>query len=279
MEKISNEEFMDGFKNSLVFNQSIHERMLAVCKPLEQFGINYFYYIKIFNDGRKFYITNNFHFLKHVVENNLNLKPSPVMAQEIAQLSQMNSHCALWTGLPKDERHEILYQINIWNGISFYHKTKEYTEAFGFASNKENDNILNFYINKKSILDLFFVFFKEKNSDLINIQDENKFIQPISIFHNDIASPSALLDSNIIENFLKNITTEKFYLKNGISLGKREGECLTYFSTGKTAKEIARIMNLSPRTVESYIINVKRKVGINKKSELIDLFLDNMIHL
>lgn len=52
-------------------------------------------------------------------------------------------------------------------------------------------------------------------------------------------------------------------------LSKREFESISYFVNGKTMKEIADILEISPRTVEDYINNVKRKLGCNSKAEVI----------
>jgi DNA-binding CsgD family transcriptional regulator len=44
---------------------------------------------------------------------------------------------------------------------------------------------------------------------------------------------------------------------------------------GHAIKEVAKIIDLSPRTVESYLNNVKLKIGITKKSELIHFISKN----
>ncbi len=54
-----------------------------------------------------------------------------------------------------------------------------------------------------------------------------------------------------------------------IYLSKRETECVTLLAKGNTAKEIAAQLNLSPRTIEHYIENVKNKLGVSTKSELL----------
>jgi DNA-binding CsgD family transcriptional regulator len=50
---------------------------------------------------------------------------------------------------------------------------------------------------------------------------------------------------------------------------RRERECLYYLSRAKTAKEISRILNVSTRTIEHYIENIKIKTGISTRTELI----------
>lgn len=50
----------------------------------------------------------------------------------------------------------------------------------------------------------------------------------------------------------------------------RENQCLIELIKGKTAKEIAKKLHISCRTVESHLENVKGKLGCRNKSELIE---------
>lgn len=52
---------------------------------------------------------------------------------------------------------------------------------------------------------------------------------------------------------------------------RREAECMVWLLKGKTINSVATILNLSPRTVEYYIKNMKTKIGCRTKFELIDL--------
>lgn len=52
---------------------------------------------------------------------------------------------------------------------------------------------------------------------------------------------------------------------------KREAECMVWLLKGKTIGGVATILNLSPRTVEYYMKNMKTKIGCRTKFELIDL--------
>ena len=56
---------------------------------------------------------------------------------------------------------------------------------------------------------------------------------------------------------------------NKYKLSVREMECLYHFLKGNTLKEIAAILNLSKRTVESYYDNIKSKFGCDTKTALI----------
>lgn len=79
-------------------------------------------------------------------------------------------------------------------------------------------------------------------------------------------------------------TTEKpviFELEGqfkGIYLTKREGECLYYFLQGQTIPQAAEQMKLSARTVEFYLKNMKLKLGIATKFEVVEVMLETGIY-
>ena len=52
-------------------------------------------------------------------------------------------------------------------------------------------------------------------------------------------------------------------------LTPRERELLQLLAEGKTTKEIAGVLNLSPHTVETHRANLMRKVNLNSLPELI----------
>lgn len=54
------------------------------------------------------------------------------------------------------------------------------------------------------------------------------------------------------------------------NLSTRELECLFFTLRGKTAKEIAKILAISSKTVEAYLASIKSKMSCNFKSELIE---------
>lgn len=57
---------------------------------------------------------------------------------------------------------------------------------------------------------------------------------------------------------------------------KQEFRCIFLLSEGLTSKEIGRSMSLSPRTVEEYLCNAKRKVHITRSGKLISYFVRHL---
>jgi DNA-binding CsgD family transcriptional regulator len=55
-----------------------------------------------------------------------------------------------------------------------------------------------------------------------------------------------------------------------LPLSKQQQACVFLLMRGKTMKEIASILNLSVRTVESYFALIKLKLGCNNKSQIIE---------
>lgn len=81
----------------------------------------------------------------------------------------------------------------------------------------------------------------------------------------------AVLPQKISEIYDNYVATKSKNFK----FSQRETECLYFLVRGKTAKGIAQILNLSVRTIESYISNLKIKLGCYSKTELIEKAIEN----
>ncbi len=80
------------------------------------------------------------------------------------------------------------------------------------------------------------------------------------------------INTNSLNCFLVNDKkvqlVNKHLESSGITLTKREAECFYLLAQGITSKKIAKVLDLSPRTVEEYIIKIKNKIGVSYKWEL-----------
>lgn len=109
-----------------------------------------------------------------------------------------------------------------------------------------------------------------------------------------VASMTEISDASINE-FLQNIKAKDTQILSDVgriplnypikhpdkyNFTTREFECLFYILRGHTCKMIADVLNISPRTVEKFILSVKHKMGCNYKTELIEKSIkDGLIDL
>jgi len=83
---------------------------------------------------------------------------------------------------------------------------------------------------------------------------------------------SVFESSNDARFFLDN------YLFDGVYFSKREKECLYYLVRARSSKEIAKSLGLSYRTIEYYIDNIKEKMNVNSRAELIDKLVSKFFY-
>lgn len=60
-----------------------------------------------------------------------------------------------------------------------------------------------------------------------------------------------------------------------IQLTARQTECIYFLIRGKSTKEIGKILNLSSRTIETYLDNIKHKLKCQNTAELIEKAIDS----
>ena len=60
-----------------------------------------------------------------------------------------------------------------------------------------------------------------------------------------------------------------------IYFSRRESECLYGLSQGCSLRQVADNLQLSVRTIEYYVKNMKRKLGCNSRTELVSLVIEN----
>ena len=97
-------------------------------------------------------------------------------------------------------------------------------------------------------------------------------ISPQTLFYNSPLKGIVVQILPTIFTVITQNTISKNFKKKCVcrgSFSQREMQCLKLLLQGKSAKEIARILDLSPRTVEFYIRNMKKKTHCRTRSELI----------
>lgn len=84
--------------------------------------------------------------------------------------------------------------------------------------------------------------------------------------------------SGILPNFQLSILRERYqHPLSQLNLSQRQQQCLLLAIRGKTAKESAKIMGLSYRTVEEYLQNARVKMAVSSKKEMIEKTIELIV--
>jgi len=245
-------------KNHIVLTSSY--QVQSFCKILIPYGITSFGFTRIYNDCSRFVLSNRPDWVCHcynkgyVYDTRLNKHPSCYQ-----------SGIYLWDAWdPSNVEHERVGQdagqnFNIGRGLTILEKKENWIDKFEFASTPDNYSINNFYMNNLDFLNNFIQSFKEHLNVLIMQAINTRGIVPLS---NHIDIYQDYPDTRITNKLSIIPNTPGVSNKNSQPrLTARELECIHWLIRGKTVPEIGVILNISKRTAEDYIANVKDKLG------------------
>lgn len=227
--------------------------MKELIKPLTPYGIDYFTYNKNYIDGTRIRLTTHANHLKAFLENECyktgNIDASPDLYLEQAALFSTLKNQELVSWIRND--------FAVHHGIYIVRKSEHYTEFFSFATSVDNPMIINFYLNNLDFLQRFCDHFKEIGSGLTMLAEQQKLIHD---YHKQegIQQCQAYQKANL---------WPKTFIDKPVSIRKKE--VISLLLKGLRTKEIAKILAISPRTVEEHIADLKHHFKANNIIELV----------
>lgn len=259
---------------ALEYALSISKRLKDLTASLFQtFELTTFGYKRVFTDGKYLFFSTNQSWVEYHIKNIHNHGHFFVHAMNHALVSD-GFYRVLWPVKPIDHFLEALHHLGMWNGLNFYKKQSDSIELWTFSTSPEKYQDPNSYLSIITYLERFIGYFNVVAADILDPIDDKKLAlckDSSTIF----APPSSPILDPPLKTFLTEttITNIPVYGRSGLCyLSRQESVCLSLLAQGKSAKEIARLLNLSPRTVESYLATIKLKTGQPSKSSLIDIF-------
>ncbi|MCF6766146.1 helix-turn-helix transcriptional regulator [Thiotrichales bacterium 19S3-7] len=155
-------------------------------------------------------------------------------------------------------------------------------EQFWFTGHS-NNNIKEVFHNERGVLREFIHYFINQTA---NLRSE---LMKLNYSHYDYdysSEENIPLSRECIENsdtpfkFNCNNNSKSFLQDIGVfntitsthNLSHREQKILQLTSLGKTSKDIAEDMFISSKTVEAYLVNIKEKLNVKNKVELVSVF-------
>src|SRR3989338_11624667 len=159
----------DKINDFINYNTELYPLLKDICHPLfSNFNFSSFGYTKYLFDGSRMVLETNHDWFKLYDQLKFNEKEEGThsLLHNIMMLESKDQHSNILVGNPKSKLHEALFSLNIWNSISIYTKTEKYIEVFHLATSRDNDQAIDFYVNRKDLLQRFIYYFREKLHDL-----------------------------------------------------------------------------------------------------------------
>lgn len=235
---------------SLTSNTDISQ----ICQPLfQKFDFNIMNFIRLYDDGTVVYLCDNRDWLEHYLQNNY---PSlGAFEQNSFSINDKNDY-VLWSSLSNDDPVVIDSRtiFNIRYGVTLIFQFSGGCDFFNFGTSENERSVMGKIYNQLEELQQFSKIFYEKSKRVLNTANHHRF---------DLAQ----FKTN--EKIITPIT--RFYLGanyNYAYLTEKEISCLKSLITGKTIPEISTLLQISSRTIEKHIENIKSKLRCKTQFEL-----------
>lgn len=242
------------------------DKIRRATRPLrERFGIGYFTYHKIDRQGKYTVLVDRPDWAEHYVGEKFFLD-DPFLSQPEAFSSGISL-----LRIREGEENRILKagkeQFDLDLGVLLIEKSEEGVEFFGFCGNSKESALEKLYLNHPSLMQAFGRYFKKEMArELSEMEKEGGSLKDLkgkSYFRKAPVEPD--IPKEDLQAFLKDL---KLSPRGFESLSRRELECVELLLKGMSAKETARKLGLSPRTVEFYFETIKTKLSCQTKQEV-----------
>lgn len=255
-----------------------HKDIDAICQPLRQYlKIDHFAYQRdVVDHERRLQLSlaplcNNTKFMEFAVSYKRNTNPA---IYNVTAKSQFY----LLASFSPEYATDISKHVSIHNVFCRQITVNDnQREIFAFGSSENDPCLLNYYFNNIDLIDNFILYFREKAAKLLQQTWENKIPSSHPAIY--LSENNVINEPNTRQAFLKAVTPKRYFIRdafgNTVTIPAGEVNCLRLLIRGRSGKEIAAAMNISPRTVETYMERVKNRLSCYTRKQLLDLLDDN----
>jgi len=254
----------DFLKKSFSYNATTEVE--EICHPFfKAFKLNYFDYARSYSTKEIYGLQSNRDWFCHFFSDNY-LIGSTIFHKGVH----------LWKDFPYQRlARNAAQSFNMYQGIAIFKQHENYVEFFDFCAQPDNYTATDFYFNNLDLLDNFVFYFKDKAEKLIKQMLKNPIIVSAASGHQQILDTDY---SEFKKLFMARRVRMNIY-KQEVIFSKREYEILKQIAQGKTIREIANILKISSRTIDTHIKNARNKVDGANRSRLVENFAKNLLSL
>lgn len=144
-------------------------------------------------------------------------------------------------GISSNLSHFLRDEHSFAHGLTIIQQHGKYCDFFIFGSQPENSSINNFYLDKKEMLTKFIADFYENMDVIIEGLSRHKLSLPMDVIK---------------------------HIRPTTRFSSRQLECGELLLKGMSSKQIARVLSISPRTVDEYIGILRKKSKAKNRAQL-----------
>lgn len=217
---------------------------------LEKFNYCIFNFIRLYSNGNAFYLCDNYEWLNYYLSHGY-----PAIGAFEQNTSLRSNEFVLWSALD-DKDPIVVYSRELFNikyGITLIRKFKEGFDFFNFGTANNSLSAFNIITSQLNDLNKFIDTFYDRSKSLILTMEKT----PLNLKE---------LKCEPLSSDVKKIYLGPMY--NYSHLTEKEVSYLKNLTDGMTIPEIANLWNISPRTIEKHLENIKHKLGCRTQCEL-----------
>ena len=262
-------------------NSNIENLISPFCDPVQQLvkpmlkslTANGFTFMRIYEDGTRIFLSDSAAWVKYFVDNNFFRISGYKKFTYIPKFT-------LWKHWPKEDlefqqfMNDAKATFSHDNCLNIIQVRDNFLNSFCFRAHENNDQINNVFINNIEPIERFVEDFLLQANDIIVRLELSKIL---------IDEKKIIINNSLKENYanissIKTAVTHENQLlildetgKKKLSL--RESECIILRYRGLTNKLIAQKLNISQRTVEQHIENIKNKTSMYNIPNILNYIL------
>lgn len=257
---------VSNYENSYTYK--LINDIQEITQPLRKIGVQYFLYMRLTASHYVTSLVDNDKMAREFINSvglkyEIALSPHKLISSGLYFISPVNKPKEIMNFYEKffnfnQVSYEVVYIID--------KQDSDIRDVYIFGINNSN------YINH-NYLELFMLYFQDRISNFRHVSVKLKIPKEFIEYRPTISDTKNMALSNLEleQEFLDSINAQYYKLKNiqeQFSLSNRETQCLRLLLQNKITKEIAWSLNLTNRTTEVYINNLKNKLKVRTKQEL-----------
>lgn len=241
---------------------------------LKALGLDYFWFVRLMEGA--------YHFSVGVVPPTAELyrtrKTEDLYFRNKAILAQKQT--TVFWDLYESETlaYDMRRTLGLQQGICIFRRKQNYVDVFYISSTKNiSPSVYEIYLNDLPSIMRLIAYFQEVVLPRLPLSDANFLLPYMDRCILKLPARAEQTEQNL-KGFFDATKLKKFTLHKGsqeLRLSLRELQCLHFLAKGFTSKDIANILDISYRTVEHYLSNIRLKADCMDKSELIELYRKN----